>query len=306
MLHLGHCQTQDERKGVSEAAQTDSQKSNAVILKVQDSEYRNADFEKHLQLNVGEDYQNLSSLSLSRIFNNFIEEKILLEAARSNEISLSSKEKKDHLVRLRDDFPQKDKELSLEEKQLLYEDLLTKKYTSKLVKDLQVKKEEIEEYYEQNKRKFLRPEQVEVSQILVKTEDKAIEIREQLKDSTQEEFRRLAQEISKGAEASRGGRMGMFEMGQLPFTMEKVIFSLDEKEISPVVKSIYGFHIFRLDKKYPPQLMAVDEVRSSIELTIMKRKIKQIVSRHVQKLKKEMNWDYYPEHLTFPYQRNHS
>lgn len=306
MLCFCHCRNQDNQRSLSAQQQADSLKKNAVILKIGNTEYRNAELERYLQIMVGEDHTDLSSLSLSRIFDNFIDEKILLEAAREKEMSLSSEEKKKYLMGIKDDMPGQEKEFSLSEKQMIYEDLLIEKYTSDLVKDMEVQKEEIEQYYEENKREFLCPERVEVSQILLKTEDKAIEVREQLKKSTGENFRRLARDISKGAEASRGGKMGVFEMGQLPFEMEKVVFSLEEKEISPVVESIYGFHIFRVDKKYPPALVPQQEAKASIELILMEKKIKKIVSQHVQTLKKEMDWEYYPDQLTFPYQRTHS
>jgi len=111
-------------------------------------------------------------------------------------------------------------------------------------------------------------------------------------------------EISIGVEASKGGEMGVFEMGQLPFEMEKVIFSLEEGELSPVVESSYGYHIFKLDKWYEPGLISEEEAASEIKIKILNDKIKQNISQNLKELKEKMGWDFYPENLSFPYQRN--
>ncbi|NOR53535.1 MAG: hypothetical protein GQ536_05565, partial [Candidatus Aminicenantes bacterium] len=142
------------------------------------------------------------------------------------------------------------------------------------------------------------------SQTLLKTEDKAIEILERVKTSTEESFRKIVREESTGLEADKGGEMGVFEMGQLPFEMEKVIFSLDEGEISSVLSSAYGFHIFRLDKRYESELISESNASSKIKVMILDQKIKQLFSMHIEELEKNMEWSFYLENLTFPYQRN--
>ena len=84
------------------------------------------------------------------------------------------------------------------------------------------------------------------------TEERAVEILEHVKISAESEFRSLARENSKGVEAPKGGELGVFEIGQLPSEMEKIVFTMNEGDISPVVGSLYGYHIFRLDKKFGP------------------------------------------------------
>jgi parvulin-like peptidyl-prolyl isomerase len=85
--------------------------------------------------------------------------------------------------------------------------------------------------------------------------------------------------------------------------LEKVIFSLKEGEISRVVESTYGYHIFRLDKKLELQLLTAEEAAPSIRTKLLERKSEQAVSAHLEMLRKTMEWKSYPENLTFPYQR---
>ena len=286
----------------------DPQNENNIIIKVEDSFYFNSDFEQYVRATFGNDQKALTPVSLSRLFDKFIEEKILLHAAQNQKITLTWEEKREYLDRLSDEFKSKDSKVSVEEMdtQILFDRLLIEKYTYELVRNIKVKKEEIKEYYNLHKREFLRPERIKVSQILLETEDKAIEVLERVKNSSEENFRKIAQTESIGLEAVKGGMMGVFEMGQLPFEMEKVIFSLKEGELSPVVESSYGYHIFRLDKRFEPELVSEEEAAPAVTVKILDQKIKQRISAHIEDLKENMEWNFYPLNLSFPYQRNTS
>ena len=282
------------------------EKRNHTILEVQESSYSNVDFDKYIQHVVGEDYQNLPPKTLSRIFDNFVEEKILLQDALNRSISLTQTEKKNYLAKLSQQYRGVDKQdiSSGAEHEFGFEKLLVEKLTVSLVRDIAVSAEETKGYYEQNKLEFLRPELVKVSQILLATEDKAIEVLEKVKDMTEEDFRSVARDVSVGVEASRGGELGIFELGQLPFEMEKVIFSLEEGKTSQVVESSYGYHIFRLDEKFEPELISEEEAAPQVEVKILERKIKEFMSAYVQELRTKLDWKAFPENLPFPYQRN--
>jgi len=294
-------------KSVQSPAGMDSQeaKKNYIILRVEDTVYFNADFVRFLKLSLGDEYNILSALSLSRLVDNFVEEKLLLAEARNKEILLTWEEKKEFLAKHSSDSALEGESWPLEEEEaeLLFEQLLVEKYTYDLVKDIQVETEEVQEYYSEHKREFLLPERVKVSQILLPNEEKAVEILESLKNNDLENFRRLAKAQSVGVEASRGGEMGVFAIGQLPDEMEKAIFALKEGEVSPVLESSYGFHIFRLDSRYEPELISPDQASASIEMKILSQKVKNRIFQHIKNLKNSLEWEFYKQNLYFPYQR---
>lgn len=285
----------------------DSQKAkkNYIILRVEDTVYLNADFVRFLKLSLGDEYNILSALSLSRLVDNFVEEKLMLAEARNKEIVLTWEEKKEFLAKHSSDSALEGESWPLEEEgaELLFEQLLVEKYTYDLVKDIQVETEEVQEYYSEHKREFLLPERVKVSQILLPNEEKAVEILESLKNNDLENFRRLAKAQSVGVEASRGGEMGVFAIGQLPDEMEKAIFALKEGEVSLVLESSYGFHIFRLDSRYEPELISPDQASTSIEMKILSQKVKNRIFQHIENLKNSLEWEFYKQNLYFPYQR---
>lgn len=285
----------------------DSQKAKKsyIMLHVQDKIYFNSDFVRYLKFSLGDEYQNLSDLSLSRLADNFVEEKLLLAEARNQEVVLTWEEKKKYLAKQSSNSAIEGESWALDEEgvELLFEQLLVEKYTYALVKDIDVEKEEIQEYYMENKKEFLLPERVKVSQILLSNEEKAVEILESLEKGDPDDFKRIAINQSIGVEASRGGDMGVFAMGQLPDAMERAIFALKEGEMSPVLESSYGFHIFRLDSRYEPELISPDQVATTIKMKILNHKVKNHIDRHIEKLKNSLEWEFYEQNLYFPYQR---
>ncbi|MGD9346647.1 MAG: peptidylprolyl isomerase [Candidatus Aminicenantes bacterium] len=278
---------------------------NAVILKVSDSFYFSSDFEEYLVSIAGQEYKGLSENSLSRLFDDFVDEKILLRAARDVDTAVTVDEQKEYLAKLTRESWSNGKKSPLDELdyEALLEKLVIEKYLSQQIDRIDVTDDEVKSYYEQHKREFLRPERVRVSQILLLTEGKAVEILERVKNASGEVFHETARKESKGVEAAKGGAMGLFEMGQLPSEMEKVVFSLKVGEVSPVVESSYGYHIFRLDEKLEPELVPEDSAFSEIKIILFNQRIQQFLYDHMKSLKSNMDWKSYPGNLSFSYQR---
>ena len=299
------CRDQASPEGAAEESADSLRKKNSVILKVADSFYFNSDFEEYLLSIAGQEYKDLSVSSLSRLFDDFVDEKLLLRAAMDQKTSLTIDEQKDYLAKLTRESWADGRKSPLDELEYetLLEKLLIEKYLSRIIDKINVTDEEVKDYYELHKREFLRPERVRVSQILLKTEGKAVEILEKVKNTSAEAFREIASEESIGVEASKGGEMGLFEMGQLPFEMEKVVFALKVGEISPVVESSYGYHIFRLDEKLEPELVPEDSALPEIKIRIFNERIQQFLRDHMVSLKSQLDWNSYPNNLSFSYQR---
>lgn len=305
ILFITSCEVPDTKERTSVFDLSDTQKMNSSVLEIEGTLYSNSDFEKYIRATLGDDQEALTVVSLSRLFDNFIEEKLLLQAARMVNMVLTEGEKEDYLKKLTTEFKAEESQISVEEMDtdILFERLLIEKYTYELVRTIEVTDEEIKEYYDFYRRDFLRPERVKVSQILLETEDEALLVMERVRNSTEEEFRKIAQEESVGLEALKGGEMGVFEMGQLPFEMEKVIFSLKEGELSQIVESSYGYHIFRADKRFAPVLISEEEASSTIRMKILDQKVKERISQRIEELKAKLDWSFYPLNLPFPYQR---
>jgi len=279
-------------------------KQNSFILKTEDSFYLNSDFEKYVSI-TADDNLRMSSIILSRLFDSFIEEKILLQDIKNQDISLSDNEIKQYISSLSRQLANEEENTKDEiGSKILFEKLLINKFTFELTKDINVIPEEIDNYYEKNKREFLKPEMIKVSQILLDAEDEAVSVLRKVKDAPKELFGETARLISLGGEAKNNGEMGIFELGQLPDKMEKIIFALKVGEVSQVMESSYGFHIFRLDDKYSAKLLSKEDVASEIKVKIFDIKVRDFMGKYIKDLKSTMEWSFYPKKLPFPYQRN--
>jgi parvulin-like peptidyl-prolyl isomerase len=86
-----------------------------------------------------------------------------------------------------------------------------------------------------------------------------------------ESFEELAKRHSSGPEAEEGGDLGFFGRGDMPEEFE-VVFSLKVGEISSVVQSPYGYHIFQVVAKREQAELDLTEVREEIKNRILRER----------------------------------
>ena len=89
--------------------------------------------------------------------------------------------------------------------------------------------------------------------IMVATEDEAKVVYDAIK-SRKKSFSELAKIYSLASEASVGGDLGYFEVDQMPEEFNAVS-KLKKNQISDVIKTPYGYHVFKVvDIRAPKQL----------------------------------------------------
>jgi len=87
------------------------------------------------------------------------------------------------------------------------------------------------------------PNEVHCAHILVKTEKEANAVLERLKKG--EKFANIAREVSICPSGKRGGDLGTFGRGKMAKEFEQAAFALQKGQISPIVKTKFGFHIIK-------------------------------------------------------------
>ena len=87
------------------------------------------------------------------------------------------------------------------------------------------------------------PDQVHCAHILVKTEQEAKTILERLNKG--EKFANIAKQVSLCPSGKRGGDLGTFGRGKMVKEFETAAFKLNRGEISPMVKTKFGYHIIK-------------------------------------------------------------
>ncbi len=122
-----------------------------------------------------------------------------------------------------------------------------------------VTEEQAREYFSARPDLFRRPEQFTVRQIVVADPPLADQLARRVKEGAS--FELLAREHSIGPEAAAGGLMGTFSRGDLPPAFEEAIGSLKPRQTSGVVKTEFGYHVFKLDGRVPGGMPRFGDVR---------------------------------------------
>ena len=114
----------------------------------------------------------------------------------------------------------------------------------KILAAVKVGDDEVQQFYDANPARFAG-ERVAASHIMVRTEAEAQQVLEDLKGGR--DFAALARERSLDAgSAPRGGDLGLVTRGAAPKAFEDAAFKLKAGEMSPVVKTEYGFHVIQV------------------------------------------------------------
>ncbi|HEY9060829.1 MAG TPA: peptidyl-prolyl cis-trans isomerase [Pseudobacteroides sp.] len=145
-------------------------------------------------------------------------------------------------------------------------------------KDIKVSSEEINKYYKDHKDKFTVPEKRRVSEIVLKTESEATLIKEQLVNGA--DFKGLASEKSIGPGKEKGGDRGFIIKGSLNSLqpdVEKVVFQLNQGDISPIIKASDGFHIVMVNEIVPKYEPSFETIKDIVELKVKLEKCKPFI-----------------------------
>lgn len=164
-------------------------------------------------------------------------------------------------------------------KRLLLEKLVDQEVNSKIT----VTDEEAQEAYQANRGRYYAEDSVHVAQIVVPTKEKADAVLRRIQAG--EDFGKIAQEVSTGPEAAKGGDLGVFTRGVMPEAFDRVVFTLPEGKTSRVVKSPYGFHVFKVLKRERGHWIEFADVKDRIKLDLMKVKEEKEFRKWLDQLK---------------------
>jgi peptidyl-prolyl cis-trans isomerase C len=152
----------------------------------------------------------------------------------------------------------------------VWEDMMIERLLAREVnKRVSVSSAEVSRYYQANPQEFEKPEQVWVRQIVVATEAEARKVMEILRSGA--DFAKVARQKSMAPEAEKGGDLGYFARGDMPAEFN-VVFDLPQGGISGIVKSPYGYHIFKLEDKRKAGRLSLDKAYRDIEQKLRRQK----------------------------------
>ncbi|MBO7146853.1 MAG: peptidylprolyl isomerase [Lentisphaeria bacterium] len=174
---------------------------------------------------------------------------------------------------------------------------------------IKVSDAEAKAFYHANENQYKMPERIDASHILISTmpdpnakdknakmsdadaKAKAEKILAQLKQGA--DFAELAKKESKCPSGKDGGKLGEFPRGQMVPEFEKAAFALAKPgDISGVVKTQFGYHIIKLNKKTAAAAVPFEQVKAQIINQLQSQKLQAQVKAQVDAAKKNVKISY--------------
>ncbi len=159
-----------------------------------------------------------------------------------------------------------------------------------------IPRQEIIDYYEKNKREFVREESVFLREILVSTEGKdpagAAAAEKKARDLVArarkgEKFHELARDHSEAATAENFGELGGAKRGDLKKEIEDLVFKLNKNEVTDPIKLPNGFLILKVEERHQAGQASLEEVENEIMEKLYNPRFQPKVREYLTQLRQE-------------------
>ena len=204
------------------------------------------------------------NMIFGRVLNNAIEEKLKLQAATKEGITISPKElatsiqqfEKNNNIsngELKKILAQNKVDMDAFENQMKADMAWVRLVRRKMYSDAQVTQKELEKAMADAKTDLSTPKYF-VSEIYIRKKD-AKDLSVLVNNLRQDpRFELYAMQFSQSPTAANGGRLGWLNKGKLPEEIEKKLDKMHEGEISDPILYGDGYYIVRLDKTFDPKV----------------------------------------------------
>jgi parvulin-like peptidyl-prolyl isomerase len=188
---------------------------------------------------------------------------------------------------------------------LLRENLVAQEQLKRIDKSITIIDAELKKAYDENKKEY---EQVKARHILIafkgspaaqktkkalteaEAKAKAEELRKKIVAGTAK-FEDLAKKESDDAESGKnGGELGAFGRGQMVPEFEQAAFTAKPGEVTPVVKTQFGFHIIKVEEH---NSTSFESVKATLEKTVRQKKLREMLDAMKESAKPDFNEAYF-------------
>lgn len=184
-----------------------------------------------------------------------------------------------------------------------------------LENSIDIRDDDIEDYYENQKGEFFVKKQFTASHILIRSDSlppsdglsdsEKEKILDDLDGKTKAKAEEILKKIRAGADfaemarkhsddtisGANGGSLGQFSQGTMVPEFETALGKLTAGEIGEPVKTVFGYHLIKLDKVEEERTKPLAEVKEEITNTLKAMKSRQRARRTIKKIYKDAKTD---------------
>ena len=229
-----------------------------------------SEFEHYLEVNVGAEAGDLDSETLSRLFDQYLDEQLLVRLAIEGGLVEGNVDQRQALSYLLRALPRT------------------------------WNRSEIEAFYRAHQGDYTLPERVHLRQILAGERTVIQEAERALAQG--EDFAEVAARLSKGPKAHLGGDQGILGRDDLPPTFVNVVFGTEAGRTTKIIDAEYGFLIFQVVERLPARVMPLDEAEPDVRRRLDEQRVDEQIGSLIQDARERYNVEVFPQNIPFDYQ----
>lgn len=183
-------------------------------------------------------------------------------------------------------------------KETVRRQIIISKLYDHVVKDITVTDEEINKYYQENLYDYTtQPNTMNLSHIIVATEDEALKIKDEY--DAGKSFEDLAKQYGTDGTKDAGGLLGDIEYNaeNMDKTFLEYAKLVPEGMVSQPVKTQFGWHLIKCNKRTEYPAKPLSEVKEDVKTTIMDKKKSEKYQTQITEWKEKASIKVYKDRL---------
>lgn len=274
-----------------------------VIATLNAHDIHRDEFEQFLASKMGDvGTADVSDSIRSQMLDEYLKRRLVLDEATRLGLNVTSAE----IEQSTQDNPQmKSSVATAAAREEMARDLLVEKYFHQIaMRDVRVSPEEIQQYIEKNQSRLTDRPGFLVREIRVQSREEADRLHSEVTEGRRD-FASVARLHSDAPNAEQNG-LTRYDEGQLPDVLERAVQQLQPGDVSPVIESNYGFHMFKLEQRIQPHApeerrSQLDERRAQLTEELIARRNQQEVDKAIELLISGAKIQIADSALGFPY-----
>ena len=261
------------------------------------------EFEQFLASKIGDiGTADVSELIRSQMLDEYLKRRLVLYEAERMGLNVTSAEIEQSA---QDNSQMKSSAANAATREEMARDLLVEKYYRQIaLRDVRISPEEVQQYIEKNQSRLTDRPGFLVREIRVQSREEADRLHREVTEGRRD-FASVARLHSDAPNAERNG-LTRYDEGQLPDLLEKAVQQLRPGDVSPVIESNYGFHMFKLEQRIKPHApeerrSQLDDRRAQLTEELIARRNQQAVDKAIEQLTSDAKIQITESALGFPY-----
>ena len=242
----------------------------------------------------GQEFMAKINEARQKLLNQLIEDRLVFQEAEKRKVTVDQVEIQEQLDEFKNKFKTEqelDDALKTEgitkgmlEDKIRRQLMIRKLHDQEVRSHVVVSPAEVEEYYDKHPDQFSSEEAIKIRSLTIKKSELArqkglldeaaqkliLDLRERIQKG--ESFTDLAKEFSQDSRAADGGLSDWVTKGSMIDAVDEVIFAHKVGELSEMVETPVGYHLFKIEEKKEGHKQTFEEAREEIQYNLYRQK----------------------------------